>query len=513
VTVAGSPLRTLNRARLDSLRRGGRGIVAVPDESLLDLPERAVQFGTGGFLRGFVDDFLHRANERGLFGGRIVAVGSTGSARDRALREQDGLYTLAVEGIEDGRPVQQFRIIGSVSRALSAHDDWAGVLALARAPLLQFVFSNTTEVGIALHPDDRADDTPPRSFPAKLTRFLFERAREFEYDPSCGVVVVPCELIERNGATLRELTMTLAERWALGTRFMRWIDEAVPFCNTLVDRIVPGAPRGEDASRLAAMLGYEDPLLTTCEPYRLFAIEGAAAVRDALPWTAVDPGIVVDPDIAPYRERKVRLLNGAHTLLVAPALAMGCETVRDAVTHPLLGRFVRQAMFDEIVPSLDAPGAADFAGAVLERFQNPFIRHALVDITLQSTMKMRVRVVPSILAYAARTGGVPQSLAFGFAAFLSFMQGRFQSARGAQGLPVPVDDQADRLAELWTGLPDDPGASIDRLVRAACSDRGLWSTDLAGVPGFSDAVTDHLQRIRTLGVPSALAHLLASPAT
>lgn len=507
MTATSFALPVLNRARLERLRLDSRADISIPEPALLALPERAVQFGTGGFLRGFVDDFLHRANEQGLFGGRVVAIGSTGSARDRALREQDGLYTLAVEGTEGGRPVQAFRIVASVSRALSAQSEWDAVLALARAPQLQYVFSNTTEVGIALSPDDRMDDTPPRSFPAKLTRFLFERARALDYDSAGGVAVMPCELIERNGTRLRQLVLSLADRWNLGPRFVEWLGVAVPFCDTLVDRIVPGAPRGPDARRFAELLGYEDRLLTTCEPYRLFAIEGGADARARLPWTRIDPGIVVAPDISPYRERKVRLLNGAHTLLAGAALSMGCETVGEAMAHPLLGSFVKRAMFDEIVPSLDAPDA-DFAGAVLERFQNPFIRHALVDITLQSTMKMRVRVIPSVLAFTARTGRAPRSLAFGFAAFLSFMDGRFQAARRARGLPVPADDHAERLAALWASVPDESTPAMEHLVRAACADRELWDTDLGAVPGFANAVAARLRRIRTVGVADALMHHL-----
>ena len=504
-----SSLPSLNRERLAAIRHDSRAAVSAPDEALLELPERAVQFGTGALLRGFVDDFLHRANEQGLFGGRVVAIGSTGSARDRALREQNGLYTLAMEGIVAGRPVQECRIIASVSRALSAATEWDEVLAVARAPLLQFVFSNTTEVGIALDPADAWDATPPVSFPAKLTRFLYERGREFDYDASAGVIVVPCELIENNGTTLRGLVLTLAQRWALGEPFARWIEQSVRFCNTLVDRIVPGTPRADDAARLAEMLGYEDALLTTCEPYRLFAIEGGDDLRDLMRWTSVDPGILVVPDIAPYRERKVRLLNGGHTTLTSAALLMGCETVREAATHPALGPFLRQVMFDEIVPTLDAEGSHAFAEAVLDRFRNPFIRHALIDITLQATMKMRVRVVPSVVGYAERIGRAPQSLAFGFAAFLLYMRGEHQARRRALGLPVPADDGAARLARHWT----DSGNDEARLVRAVCADVTLWATDLSAVPGFVDAVTDHLRRASAMGVAAALDHHLATPVT
>lgn len=503
----------LCRASLAALRGAPDSAVSVPDEALLDLPERAVQFGTGAFLRGFVDDFLHRANQAGLFDGRVVVVGSTGSGRDGALRAQDGLYTLAVEGFDEGHPVQECRIIASVSRALSATDEWDAVLALARAPLVRFVFSNTTEVGIALHPDDAADAAPPRSFPAKLTRFLYERARAFDFDAAYGLTVIPCELIERNGDRLRDLVRTLADSWSLDTRFLVWLAGSVQFCNTLVDRIVPGTPRGEDARRLAEQLGYDDQLLTTCEPYRLFAIEGGAALRERLTWAGVDASIVIAADIAPYRERKVRLLNGAHTILVTVALALGCETVAEAVRHPLAGPFVRRVMFDEIAPSLEAPDASLFAEQVINRFHNPFIRHALVDITLQNTMKMRVRVVPSIVAHARRTGHVPASLAFGFAAFLDFMRGELRAQRLEHGRPLPPDDGASTLLALWHGLPDRTATSIDQLVREACADEKLWGADLAAVQGFVVLVSAHLQRILTAGMSVALVEHLSTPAT
>jgi tagaturonate reductase len=503
-------LPTLDRAQLEIVRRDRREVIAVPDESIRSLPERAVQFGTGGFLRGFVDDFLHRANAAGLFGGRVVAIGSTGSTRDRALRAQDGLYTLVVEGIDGGRPVQECRIIASVSRAVSAVHEWEDVLALARAPMLQFVFSNTTEIGIAIDPDDRPDDAPPKSFPAKLTRFLYERAREFEYAADLAPVVIPCELIENNGDVLRELIFRLADQWSLGARFRTWL-EGVRFCNTLVDRIVTGTPRGADAQRVARMLGYEDALVTTCEPYRLFAIEGDAALRARLRWSAADPAIIVVEDIAPYRERKVRLLNGTHTVLVPAALLMGCETVREAVTHPVLSRFVRHAMLDEIVPTVRAEGAAEFADAVLDRFQNPFISHALVDIMLQATTKMRVRVVPSIIAYGEQYERTPQSLAFAFAAYLLLMRDGVHG-RAASKTPMPADDRRPRLETHWhaaRGRPDTDDATR-AVVSSVCADRELWAADLGAVPGFVDAVTDHLQRSRAHGIAAALDHHLGS---
>ena len=502
-------LPALNRSFLNTLRERGDGVVSVPDEALLDLPELAVQFGTGALLRGFLDDFLHRANVAGMFGGRVAMIASTGSSRDRAIRDQDGLYTLVVEGIENGERVQETRVISSVSRAFSASDEWQDVLALARMPQLQYVFSNTTEVGIVADEVAQVDDAPPKSFPAKLTRFLWERAQALEFSSTAGLVVIPCELIENNGARLKEIVVSLAHRWQLGSTFAEWLDESVQFCNTLVDRIVPGTPRGSDAQRITDMLGYEDALLTCCEPYRLFAIEGDEALRAKLTWTNVDSGIVVAPDISPYRKRKVRLLNGAHSLMVSASLLLGFEIVRDAVNDARIHAFVRRAMFDEIAPVLGAEGAVEFAEAVLDRFRNPFINHALIDITLQATMKVRVRVVPSVQRYIEVHGRVPHALAFGFATFLLFMDGRTQAERRERGLSVPPDEQGERLHAMWKTVPDDVAVSMGAFVDAVCRDTALWGTDLTQLPGFCAAVAEHLQRARSAGVGAALEAMIA----
>ena len=488
-------LPLLNRALVTSAAFQARTDIGVPAPDSLDLPERAVQFGTGAFLRGFVEPFLDAANRAGRFGGRIVMVGSTGSGRDRVLAEQDGLYTLSVQGLEGGEPVHEQRVVGCVSRALSAVDEWDAVLECARNPHLQLVFSNTTEVGIALDERDRADASPPRSFPGKLTRFLYERAASFDFDPARGVVVLPCELIEDNGDRLKGIVLALAERWELDPRFARWIRSAVPFCNTLVDRIVPGTPAPDARAEMETALGYRDGLLTVAEAYRLFVIQGDDSLRARLPF-ADEPGVVVTEDVAPYRQRKVRMLNGAHTVTTPAAILCGCETGLDAVRHPVAGPFLRRAMLDEIVPTVDAPGSDAYARAVLDRFGNPYVRHALVDISLQQSMKMRVRVVPSILAYAERTGRVPEALAFGFAAYLWMVR---------EGLGL-ADDQAERVRGHWAA-----DAEPD-VARAVCADAELWGADLSRVPGLVDAVAAALARIRRHGAAAALEAQLSAAA-
>lgn len=499
-------LPRLTRALLTSPGFVPPADLTIPAQEMLDLPEKVVQFGTGAFLRGFVEYFIDSANRQGHFAGRIVAVGSTGSGRDDQVNEQDGLFTLAISGIEAGASHEERRIIGSVSRALSAQENWEGVLACARNPDLELIFSNTTEVGIALDEGDSIDLAPPRSFPGKLTAFLLARAMAFSCDPARGVVVVPCELIEDNGDRLRGIVLALADRWNLGAPFIEWVERSVVFCNTLVDRIVPGAPGADRRPALEQSLGYRDELLTACEVYRLFAIEGDDAFAQRLGFATADPGIVVTPSVAPYRQRKVRLLNGTHTIMTPVALLAGCETVLDAVQHDLVGAFIRHAMLDEVVPTLDVPSAAAFAQQTLDRFANPSIRHALFDITLHATTKMRVRVVPSLVAYAARHRRVPESLCFGFAAHLLFMRGDLQRARRDAGSGVPADDASARLESAWRSAGSDHFA----LVRHVCEDVSLWGTDLTALPGFVQVVTDHLAAIEIDGAAVALdTHLAA----
>ena len=504
------PLPRLTRALVASPDFQRRTDLLVPSEAMLRLPEKAVQFGTGALLRGFVDYFIDAANRRGEFHGRIVAVGSTGSGRDGRVNEQDGLFTLVVSGIEEGATREERRVIASVSRALSARSEWSEVLTCARNPDLELVFSNTTEVGIALDESDSPDMSPPRSFPGKLTAFLHARAAAFGFDPSRGLIVLPCELIESNGDKLREIVTTLATRWNLGTGFRRWVDGSVTFCNTLVDRIVPGTPSAERLAELERTLGYRDELATACESYRLFAIEGDEALAARLGFAKADPGIVIASSIAPYRLRKVRLLNGTHTIMAPVALLAGCETVLDAMRHDVVSRFIRRAMLDEIVQTLDVPSAAAFARETLDRFANPSIRHALIDITLHATTKMRVRIVPSIQAYAERNARVPESLAFGFAAWLLFMRGDLQRERQRAGLSVPADDASDTLKSAWNTAGTDHGA----VVRAVCANESLWGTDLTTIPDFTDSVTEHLVALDRDGAASALdAHLSAVSAT
>lgn len=502
----------LSRELVTSLAFSTRTDIDVPSPYIIDLPERVVQFGTGGFLRGFIDYFIDDANRRGAFGGTIVAVSSTGSSRDALLNEQDGLFTLAVQGVEDGAPSQRYRIVASVSRALSARDEWQSVLEVARDPNIRLVVSNTTEVGITFDESDSFDANPPRSFPGKLTRFLYERASYFGFDRTRGLIVLPCELIEDNGAALRDIVLRFVHQWRLDERFTTWLESSVAFRNTLVDRIVPGAAPRDEVDRVERLFGYRDGMFTMSETYALFAIEGDAELRERLGFTTGDSRIIVTPDIGPYRERKLRILNGGHTVSIPAALLAGLDTVRAAVADPHIGRFMRRAIVDDIVPTLDAPDADVFARDVLVRFANPFIDHALIDITLHGTTKMRVRVVPSIVEYHRRFGRVPASLAFGFAAFLAFMRGEIQTERRATGLDVPADTEGESIRAEWREVDIPSDDAIAAFAERVCADRTLWQTDLSALDGFASLVGDHLVRIVRRGIRPALDVYLTEPA-
>ncbi|HUP90529.1 MAG TPA: tagaturonate reductase [Longimicrobiales bacterium] len=483
-----------------SLPRLQRAIIGPNDDRLMDLPEKAVQFGTGAFLRGFIESFIDNANRRGAFKGRIVAIGSTGSGRDNKINEQDGLYTLAMRGIANGAPHSEYQLITSLNRALSANDQWSEVLACARNPSIEIIFSNTTEAGIRLDDADFADSPErhvPRSFPAKLTRFLYERARAFDFAGERGVVVVPCELIEDNGAVLKGLVLETARRWSLDERFDAWIERYVPFCNTLVDRIVPGQPEASELKAAWQDLGYRDEMLTACEIYRLLAIEADTKTAARLTFAHGNTDIIIADDITPYRERKIRLLNGTHTIMVPAALLAGCEIVSEAVQDDQVGPFIHRVLFGELVPSTDVADAEEFAGQVIDRFSNPFIRHALVDITLQQTMKMRLRIIPAIIDYVAAIGRVPASLALGFAAFLLYVRDVRADER--------VDESAGRIRALWRKSNEGDIASV------VCGDASLWGYDLnQDAPGFAEAVGEYVVAIGKSGIRPVLEQHLAA---
>ena len=492
----------LSRNALPLLRAGGRP--GLPSDEQLALPERVLQFGTGVLLRGLVDTFIDQANKAGVFDGRVVVVKSTAQGDAGAFARQDGLFTLCVRGLDGVATVDENVVNGAISRVLSAAHDWAAVLACAASPDLQLVVSNTTEVGISLEPDD-VDRAPPASFPGKLLAVLWERFRRLGGTAESGLVVVPTELVPHNGARLKEIVLELARQNRLPEPFLRWVGTANDFCNSLVDRIVPGRLSPADAAAMRTRLGYEDELIISAEVYRLWAIETSSArSRAVLSFSRADRGVVIAPDIERFCELKLRLLNGSHTFTCGLAVMAGFTTVKQAMQDPAFAAFITRLMLDEIVPAISgavvgAEEARRFAADVLDRYRNPFLEHRWLSITLQYTDKMRLRNVPVIQGYYRKLGAVPRRMALGLAAWLLFLR----PAADAGGAHPVNDDRAALVREIW-GAGGSP-------VRRALGSVALWGrgTDLAELPGLVEEVERDLALLERRGAPAVLAALHA----
>ena len=376
-------------------------------------PVKVLQFGEGGFLRAFVDWMLQRVNDEGVFDGGVTVVQPIAAGLCEQLMAQDGNYHLLMRGLRDGVPTVEEAKIDVIEGCVNPYTDYEAYLAQAENPALRFVVSNTTEAGIAYEAGDRLADAPQTSFPAKVTALLWRRYQK----GLSGLVFLPCELIEKNGTTLREIVLRYAREWALGEDFCRWIETENMFCNTLVDRIVTGYPKDEVLPEYA-----DDKMLDTSEIFHLWVIEGYRGLFSELPLDRAGLNVILTDDITPYRTRKVRILNGAHTSLIPYALLSGVETVRDCMQNETLSAFVRSAVYEEIIPTLDLPREEleAYAEAVFERFDNPYIRHYCSSISLNSVSKFRVRVLPSLLEYRRRFGKEPEKLLFSFAKLIDF---------------------------------------------------------------------------------------------
>jgi tagaturonate reductase len=486
--------------------------VSLPTPALFSLPEKVLQFGTGVLLRGLPDFLIDQANRQGIFNGRVVVVKSTDGGGDAAAFDrQNNLYTVCIRGVEDGQTVSEDVVSASISRVLSAKSQWAEVLQVATSPDLEVVLSNTTEVGIVLDENEDLGATPPRSFPGKLLAVLYARFQAFGGAPDKGLVIVPTELIPDNGTKLRGILHELAERAALGPDFMHWLTTANTICNSLVDRIVPGKPAADAHAQLTQELGYEDDLLIMSEVYLLWAIEGDERVKDVLSFQQVHPGVIVQPDINLFRELKMRLLNGTHSLSCGLAFLCGVATVREAMENDCLATYVRNLMLADLLPGIPYPVdekvGQRFGMQVLDRFRNPAVEHRWLAITLNYSAKLRMRVVPDLLHYYERFKAVPQYMALGFAAYLLFERGTRQEgdkwygeAHGQEYLIQ--DEQAGYFADLWQRLP------AAEVVQVALGNQNLWGTDLTALPGFADSVTRYLTQLQHEGAAATLATVL-----
>ncbi len=458
--------------------------------------ERIVQFGEGNFLRAFANWMIHEMNKQAEFDAGVVAIQPINQGLIQMLNDQDGLYTLYLNGIKNGEAISEHQIIDCIQRGINPYENYNAYLALADNPNLRFVISNTTEAGIAYNADDRLNDAPPSSFPAKLTALLHKRFQYFEGASDKGLIVIPCELIDRNGDNLKKIILQYADDWSLGEEFIEWINEDNIFCNTLVDRIVPGYPR-DKMDKITEELGYKDNLVVEGEQFHLWVIEGPEAVKEEIPAEACGLNIVFTDNMEPYRTRKVRILNGAHTSLVPVGYLYGIDRVRESLEDEVVGGFLRDAIFEEICPTLDLPEAElnQFANDVIDRFRNPYLEHALISISLNSTSKFKTRVLPSVLEYIKRKGELPQCLLFSLASLIAFYKG------DRNGAEIPLKDDQSALDFFKTQWATE---DIPAVAKATLENTDFWGQDLTQFDGLLEAVTQNLENIVSNGMESSL---------
>lgn len=436
------------------------------------MKETLIQFGTGNFLRGFTDYFIDRLNKIGIYDGKTVIVSPTDSKQVDIINSQNGKYNLYLRGIENSAEICERTEIYAVSRAVNSYRDFNGYLALAENPDFRFIISNTTEAGIAFLADDKFDDRPAKSFPAKLTQFLYKR-----YQAGLnGFVILSCELIDDNGAKLKEFVLKYAELWDLEQGFINWITDENTFCNTLVDRIVTGYPKDE-AQALCSEIGYEDKLLDTAEPYHLWVIEGN--FENELPLAKAGFNVIWTDDVKPFKKMKVRILNGSHTSLVFPSMLCGVQTVGDSLKDDLLKTYLNHCLFDYILPTLgETEENRQFADAVLERFANPYIRHMWQSISLNSVSKFKARVLPTIIDFADKNGRLPKPLVFSFACLIEYYKNN------------DINDDKSAVDFIKNN---------DTLL--ILSNKDLWGEDLSSM---IDLVNESLDVIHSQGIREAI---------
>lgn len=472
---------------------------------LENAPERVLQFGEGNFLRAFVDYFIDMMNEKADFNSKVVLVqpiaNQGGFNLADIINEQEGLYTLYLRGFENGQKVNDKRVISCVSRCLNVYSDYEAVMACADHPELRYITCNTTEAGITYDSACQFTDTPPSTYPAKLTQFLYRRFQKFGQEPGKGFVILACELIDDNGKELEKCVLRYAKQWALGETFIQWIENENIFCSTLVDRIVTGYPRSEAAS-INEENGYEDNIIDTGEVFGFWVIEGPESLKEELPFEKAGLPVLITDNHKPYKQRKVRILNGAHTSMVLGAYLAGQDIVRDCMNDDIILSFMNKAIYKEIIPTLSLSGedCKDFAAAVTERFKNPFIDHALLSISLNSTSKWRARVMPSLEGYVNKFGKLPACITASFAFYIAFYRGTELTdagltAKRPNGDSYTISDDRAVL-EFYYQHKDD---SAKDLVHAVCTNTDFWGKDLTEIPGFEAEVTKMLENIEANG--------------
>ena len=446
-------------------------------------PERIIQFGEGNFLRAFVDWIIFNMNQKAGFNSSVVIVQPLEIGMVNMLNEQDGLYHVNLQGLQNGKEVDSIQLIDVVSRGLNPYAQYDEFLKLAEIPEMRFVISNTTEAGIAFDPSCKLEDAPAKSYPGKLTQLLFNRFNVFNGAMDKGLIIFPCELIFDNGKVLKKCIDQYIELWNLGEDFKHWFDSACAVYCTLVDRIVPGYPR-DSIGQILDRIGLDDKLVVKGEIFHLWVIEAPKTVEKEFPADKAGLNVLFVPCEKPYHDRKVTLLNGPHTVLSPVGYLAGLDTVKECCDDPVIGRFVKKVMFDELLETLDLPRVelTQFADAVLERFRNPFVKHFVTSIMLNSFPKFKTRDLPGLKIFLERKGVLPSGLVLGLAAIVTYYKG---GKRGKDEI-VLKDDPV--IIELLNNLWAD-GSPID-VAKGVLGAEFIWGEDLNLIPGLTDRLTD-----------------------
>lgn len=459
-----------------------------------ELPIKIIQFGGGNFMRAFTDYVIDKLNKDANFNAGIANIKVTPSGSSfHTFEDQDNLYTLFTRGIKKGKTIDNHQIISSIQTSINPYEDYQKFIDLAKEDKLEFVFSNTTESGIVFDDsENKLGNTVHQNFPAKLTALLFERFKYFEGNQEKGLTIIPCELIENNASTLKTYILEYAKLWNLDTEFSNWINSANSFHNTLVDRIVPGFPK-DDLESYTNQLDYNDELIVVAETFLLWVIQGNSKLLEKIPFDKANEQILIVEDINPYRTSKVRILNGAHTAMVPFSIMMGIETVKEAIDNEISGEIIRQIVYDEIIPILNLPKneLEEYAEDVFDRFRNPFIKHYLSSIALNSISKFKVRVLPSFIEYITKFNSLPKNITFSFATLLLFYKGEWNG----KALPLSDDESiVEEFKKIWSLN------NYKEIANSILKNESFWNQDLTKIEGLVDEVALIFELINEQGI-------------
>lgn len=462
-------------------------------------PIKIMQFGEGNFLRAFVDWIIQNLNDNKAIDAGVVVVQPMPMGRVADLAAQDGLYTLRLEGIDKGEKVKKSQIIDVLEDYVNPFTDYAHYLSYAESDELQIIISNTTEAGIAYDPTDTDFTQCPKSFPGKLLAFLKHRYDHYKGDMSKGLAIIPCELIDNNGEELYKCLTELAEHIGYDKDFIKWMQTANHFTSTLVDRIVPGYPKNE-IEAIREECGYIDNNVVKGEIFHLWVLKKEPYIQKVFPADSTGLNIIFADDIKPYKQRKVKILNGSHTAMVPVAYLCGIDTVGESVNDPTIGKYVHDFVFDEVNPTIDLPQdqMTDFANSVIERYKNPYIRHELMSIALNSTTKFRTRLLPTLEDYVRINGKLPLHLVFSFAALCEFYKGK----RGSEDIALKDDPQ---YLEHWAKLWAECGNDYKKFAKEVLGWTEAWEIDMNTIhPALADTVAEDLKNIEEKGMRAAV---------